>query len=128
MHCLKSQYQVRNFGYGIPLIINQGFHQPSYIKCYDESNYFAVLGDCAAFSEDACRSAGIDLGLKLGGEKYAFTGDYPTKGCYAYTDQSKDYAGEIYFGTGGTQEEMQSYTSKVHQFRPEGYDCKGSNQ
>ena len=53
-------------------------------------------------------------------------GYYHTKGCYAYTNQSKDHAGEIYFGTGGTEEDMKAYTSKVHQFRPEGYDCKGS--
>ncbi len=58
--------------------------------------------------------------MTLGGTGFDFKGDFVTKGCYAY--ESGKYAGRIYYGTGGTKEEM-SKLLIAPQYRPKGYDC-----
>ena len=80
-----------------------------------------------AYSEDACRSAGEKLGLEFGGGGYEFIGEYGTKGCYAYTEESSDYGGRIYYGTGGKTDEMMMDPSKDDQYRPFGYDCASNS-
>ena len=57
----------------------------------------------------------------MGGNGYNFAGGhYATKGCYAFA--SDKYADMIFFGTGGTLDEMKKTPPKP-QYRPEGYDC-----
>ena len=55
-----------------------------------------------------------------GGAGYSFEGTYTSKGCYAYS--SGYFKGIIYYGTGGTTEEMKE-TLKSPRFRPIGFDC-----
>ena len=45
------------------------------------------------------------LGLELGGGGVDFAGESSTKGCYSY--DSGEFAGKAYFGTGGSQAEME---------------------
>ena len=87
----------------------------------------SFLGDCEAYSEDACRSAGEKSGLEFGGGGYEFIGEYETKGCYAYTEESSDYGGRIYYGIGGERDDMKMDPSKDNQYRPLGYDCTGNS-
>ena len=56
----------------------------------------------------------------MGGAGYNFEGTYTWKGCYAYS--SGHLKGRIYYGTGGTTEEMQA-TIESPRYRPIGYDC-----
>ena len=52
-------------------------------------------------------------------------GDYVTKGCYGY--KSGKYADTLWYGTGGTEEEMKIDLLTDETFRPQGYyDCKGN--
>ena len=44
------------------------------------------------------------------------------KGCYAYPKNGERYAGLVFYGTGGTEKEMQDKPGK---FRPIGYDATG---
>ena len=83
------------------------------------------LVPCVPYSENACRVAAERLGLLLGGGGYNFVGNFKqTKGCYAYTDG--DYIGRVYYGTGGTEEQMKaSPDASEHRYRPHGYDCAG---
>ena len=61
--------------------------------------------------------------MKLGGSTHDFEGNYVTKGCYAYTNENKKFKGQVYYGTGGSVEEMKKTPTKSHQYRPKGYDC-----
>ena len=56
-------------------------------------------------TEDACSSVAVAAGVELGGVGYDFAGDYGNKGCYFYTHGV--YAGHAYFGTGGSDAQMQ---------------------
>ena len=60
------------------------------------------------------------MGLEIGGLDSNFEGTYTWKGCYAYS--GGQYNGRIYYGTGGTTEEMQE-TLESPRYRPTGYDC-----
>jgi len=55
-------------------------------------------------TQDECAAAAQAKGLQLGGAGYDFAGPYGTKGCYTYG--SGKYKGMVYFGTGGTEDEM----------------------
>ena len=92
------------------LLRNDGLH---------ESTFF-LKGDCEPYSQQACKDAGNRLGLKQGGGGTDFVGDYNTKGCYAYS--SGDYSGMVFFGTGGSEEDMKKPPSSP-KYRPNGYDC-----
>ena len=77
------------------------------------------------YSQQTCIAAGERLfgkNLKLGGDSYNFAGIYETKGCYAY--DSGTFSGQLFYGIGGTIEEMKKVPSKDEQHRPEGYDCR----
>ena len=51
-------------------------------------------------TEAGCEARALSLGLQLGGNSYAFSGSYGTKGCYAYdSDSGSAYAGMAFFGT-----------------------------
>jgi len=78
---------------------------------------------CERYSEKACEGAIRQNGLIKGGKGSAFAGNYPTKGCYAYT--SGKYEGRGYYGTGGSESQMKATPSIAHQYRPDGYeDCQ----
>ena len=49
-------------------------------------------------TEEQAKKVARILGLKIGGNKYPFGGNYRTKGLYAYT--TGQYKGEAYFGRG----------------------------
>ena len=71
------------------------------------------------YSADACRAAATKAGLELGGQGYSFEGAYSTKGCYYY--KSGKYAGRAFYGTGGTQAQMEAAVTGV-KYRPTGYN------
>ena len=56
----------------------------------------------------------------MGGNGYAFAGDYSTKGCYAYKGGS--YDGMIFYGVGGTEQQMKTPLSGS-KYRPECAEC-----
>ena len=60
-----------------------------------------------------------NLGLEVGND---FTGNYSTKGCFAFTNKSPNFAGKIYFSQGATKDDLKA-TLSGHKFRPIGYDC-----
>ena len=75
---------------------------------------------CVPYSEKTCLDSITSLGLDQGGNGYSFSGDYGTKGCYAY--DSGGNANMAFYGTGGTADEMKS-TLASPKYRPKGYDC-----
>ena len=80
---------------------------------------FSSYTECDPYSEKACRDAADSLGLT-----FAAAGNYKwTKGCYTYS--SGTYEGKVYYGTGGTMDQMKSLLSGST-YRPTGYDCIGS--
>jgi len=85
---------------------------------YSISNFQNNCG-CEPYSEEACRKAALNAGLELGGDGYEFAGDYGTKGCYAYVKAHGKYAGNAYYGTGGSVAEMS--TDLQPKFRPRYY-------
>lgn len=50
----------------------------------------------------------VEQGLQPGTSEYPFSGDYFTKGCYMYTSASDTYANVAFFGTGGSQTDMEA--------------------
>ena len=74
---------------------------------------------CDPYSIEACKLSVDNLGLQKGTENYGFSGDYGTKGCYAY--KSGGYAGVAFYGTGGSEAEMKTQLSSA--YRPDGYNC-----
>ena len=74
--------------------------------------------ECDPYSEKVCRDVANSLGLTFGG-----SGSYSNKGCYAYS--SGTYKGKVYYGNGGTTDEMKTLLSGT-KYRPAGYDCINS--
>ena len=58
------------------------------------------------------------------GDGSNFAGHWETKGCYAY--EEGEYAGMIYYGTGGSELDMKE-TPVSQKYRPSGYDCDLGN-
>lgn len=79
--------------------------------------------ECDPYTEEACRDASTSLGLSLGGSGYAFAGNWPTKGCYAYS--STTFIGNAYYSTGGTMDQMKTVLVGS-KYRPVGYDCSNA--
>merc|ERR1711865_231535 len=69
----------------------------------------AVADYLFPLTEDACATIAIANGVELGGVGYDFAGTYGTKGCYWYS--SGTYGGKAYFGTGGSDADMQTLGS-----------------
>ena len=92
---------------------------------YEFSKYYSDI--CEPYSQEACRAAGARLGLTLGGNGHPFVGKYSTKGCYAYN--CGKYNGRMYYGTGGTMEQMKE-SPDAPKYRPKGYDydCSGNSK
>lgn len=69
-------------------------------------------------NEEEARLMATRLGLQLGGAGQDFTGDYETKGFYAYNEGN--YTGMAFFGTGGDQFQMEAPVSEPEngQYRP----------
>ena len=62
------------------------------------------------------------MGLQIGDGGYGFVKTYSTtKGCYAYNSSWWE-AARIYYGIGGTTQEMQE-SPPSPAYRPKGYDC-----
>ena len=77
---------------------------------------------CVPYSLEACEDVAKSIGKNLGGGGYNFAStEYITKGCYAY--RKGYYAGNFYFGMGGTKNEMKMALAEP-KYRPLGYDCK----
>jgi len=76
--------------------------------------------DCEPYSKERCEEVANAMGFELGGKGYEFAGDYNTKGCYGYEDGH--YAKRMYYGEGGTEDEMKEIPDKP-KIRPDGYDC-----
>ena len=59
-------------------------------------------------TEDSCKAAAVAQGLQLGGAGYAFSSGSSvySRGCYAY--ESGTYGGRAYFGSGGSQQQMEA--------------------
>ena len=82
------------------------------------------LGPCDPYSEEACRVAATAAGLTLGstgGDGSDFVVDEAINGCYAFSGGAN--AGEAYFSSGGTEEEMQQAIADSDMYRPSNYDC-----
>jgi len=85
------------------------------------------VSQCLGFSVEACTSAAQAMGFQLGGEGYQFTGNFQTKGCYAYT--SGQYSGRAYYGLLNNAEVTDSNglnsgaAAASPKFRPSGIDC-----
>jgi len=92
----------------------------------NEHHIFRPQGDdcatgCAPLSADACKAAADRIGFGKGGHDHDFQGNYNPKGCYAY--KSGTYKGHVYFGTGGTEQQMKEDINESDKFRPQGDDC-----
>ena len=83
---------------------------------------FSFSDACIPDSEKACLDAINSLGLEQGGRGYAFSGDYSTKGCYAYEAEDTKYANMAFYGTGGSEDEMKTILAKP-QYRPLIHNC-----
>ena len=80
-----------------------------------------AVKSCKPYSERACRDAATALGLQLGSAGFSFKGSYgDQKGCYAYS--SGEFAGQAYYSTGGTVEDIQK-ALPVGMYRPANHDC-----
>jgi hypothetical protein len=74
-------------------------------------------GNMIPLTVSAGEARAKSLGLKIGGGGYPFSGDWATKGLYAYNGGS--YNGIAFFGTGGTAAQMRSTANlKADQYRP----------
>ena len=67
-------------------------------------------------TESECKKVAKSLGLKLGGGRYAFSGNYGVKGLYAY--KRGRYSGMSFFGKGGTVEQMTRPINHQNKYRP----------
>ena len=82
--------------------------------------WFSSKEICTPYSENACRDAINTLGLQQGGNGYSFSGNFGTKGCYAY--ESGSFANLAFYGTGGTEDQMKQALASP-KYRPIGHDC-----
>ena len=81
-----------------------------------------ILDGCVPYSQQACSDAVTNLGLLKGGGGHNFVGDFIIKGCYAH--KSGRYANIVYYGTGGSAEDIQiQLPASLPEYRPVGYDC-----
>ena len=84
---------------------------------YLDPNYTPPF--CVPYSKNACETLAGKRGLKFE------TSTYATKGCYTY--ETGEYSKTIYYGTGGSEDDMKAKPTKDGQIRPVGYDCKSGN-
>ena len=79
------------------------------------------VAECVPYSAQACKDAAKKLGLSFQ------SGNWGTKGCYAYTRASNTnqqyYKKYLYYGTGGTDEQNKMELNG-QTVRPDGFDCK----
>ena len=79
---------------------------------------------CIPYTEEACKAAGKNLGLKIGSDFNA--GPASTKGCYAYTNKNTAHAGKVFFGSSENTNDLAASVQEKDQFRPLGHDCKSN--
>ena len=74
---------------------------------------------CVPYSKQACKEAGVKLGM------YFHQGNYATKGCYAYYEGT--YKGNIWYGKGGTDAQIKQPLehNPYKKYRPPWFDCAG---
>ena len=75
---------------------------------------------CVPYSSQACETAANRINRKKGGGGFDFIGNYTEVGCYGYN--SGKYFGMIFYGTGGTTDQMKTSLDDP-KYRPIGYDC-----
>ena len=83
-------------------------------------DWFLFQETCTPYSENACRDAINTLGLQQGGNGVSFSGNFGSKGCYAY--ESGSYANMAFYGTGGTEDQIKAALTSP-KYRPTGHDC-----
>jgi len=119
----------RRYGYNAHTsTVHMNTHSGGWRRTYSiraEINPSLLGDDCVAYSIEACETAANALGLQIGGGGYSFSGDYITKGCYAYS-QGSAYAGIAFYGNGGTASQRMAAVT-LPQYRPNGHDCTGSS-
>lgn len=96
---------------------------PKVLKIYNLKYPISSCSGCepyTPYTKKACADVAHYLGLKHGGKGSFFAGDWSTKGCYAYL--SGEYAGMVFYSTGGTMDEMKTSLGGT-KYRPVGYDC-----
>ena len=94
-------------------------------RTFYTKSFFYFIESCEPYSQLACYAATLSMSFEIGtisNSENEFTGDYETKGCYAYL--SGNYKGLSFHGTGGTLEQMQQSLQNP-KWRPKGYDCNG---
>ena len=85
-----------------------------------------MYDSCVAYSEEACKAAGQNLGLTVGAD-FTF-GPATTKGCYAFSGKGHALAGKVFFGKDGSTSDMAAPVDRaIGQFRPLGHDCKSTH-
>ena len=83
-----------------------------------------LIKDCTPYSEDACKAA-AEADPKI---NWKSAGDYGTKGCYVYDSDHPSYANNVYYGTGGTDDEKKMrLISSEFIYRPDGHDCRSNS-
>ena len=80
-----------------------------------------LIKDCTPYSEGACKAAANALNLN-----WKSAGDYGTKGCYAYKSNHGNYPNNVYYGTGGTDDEKKMRLISSSIYRPDGHDCRSN--
>jgi len=94
-------------------------------KPADDKNSTDSDSICDPYSKEACMSAALSMGYKLGNltnSGYNFSGIYATKGCYGYPNGV--FKGLVFYGLGGSEEDMQDQVTNMQgRIRPQGYDC-----
>lgn len=95
---------------------NDGFVAPA---CTPENRDLNTPEGCVREAEER--------GLYYGDANYQFAGDWSVKGCYTYVDADDPFYGGVWFGTGGTEEQMNTALDRpVRRFEPcGGWDHRG---
>ena len=90
------------------------------------NTFFIFIGTliriCKPYSQDACEKAAENLNLT-----YISSGDYGTKGCYAYKPDHNKYANNVYYSYTGSDDEKKRPLHSSSIYRPDGFDCKSIN-
>ena len=88
---------------------------------------FLEKDNCNPYTPQACEDADVPSGRskKLGGDGGIsnFEGDFSIKGCFASDNPDYYYVTDLYYGTGGSEEDMK-IPPPSPKYRPSGYDCK----
>ena len=100
---------------------------PIHISGFLRPAVFVLENTCTPYSKQACLDEIYHLGLKKGGNGHKFEDAYGNKGCYAYVRGQSNFSDMVFYGTGGTEDDMsKTLTANDLIYRPPGYDCSPS--